>query len=195
MRTAFSVGSDSASSFELVCSDCVPPSTAANAWYAVRTMLFSGCCAVSVEPAVCVWKRSIIERGSCAWKRACKRIYIETSINSSLYIANGVGKRKGYFLNRGRACLAYVIAANAYGIPTRKIRSAVAEHISDDAHRMLRGVDISATSNVLFQYIILHRARELAHLSALFFCNSYIQREQDTGRGIYRHRSTDAFKR
>ena len=30
---------------------------------AVRTMLFSGCCAVSVEPAVCVWKRSIHERG------------------------------------------------------------------------------------------------------------------------------------
>ena len=29
------------------------------AWTAVRTMLFSGCCAVRVEPAVWVWKRSM----------------------------------------------------------------------------------------------------------------------------------------
>ena len=48
----------------LVCSDCVPPSTAASACSVTRTTLFSGCCAVSVEPPVCVWKRSISERGS-----------------------------------------------------------------------------------------------------------------------------------
>ena len=56
-RTAFSVGSASASSNEFVCSDCVPPSTPASASIAVRTMLLSGCCAVSDTPAVWVWKR------------------------------------------------------------------------------------------------------------------------------------------
>src|SRR6185436_759846 len=70
--TAFSVGRDSVSSIEFVCSDCVPPSTAASASNAVRTMLFSGCCAVSVTPAVCVWKRTIHERGSF---RAARRIW------------------------------------------------------------------------------------------------------------------------
>ena len=40
-----------------MCSDCVPPSTPASASIAVRAMLFSGCCAVSDTPAVCVWKR------------------------------------------------------------------------------------------------------------------------------------------
>jgi len=40
--TAFSEGRASASSMELVCSDCVPPMTAASAWMATRTMLFSG---------------------------------------------------------------------------------------------------------------------------------------------------------
>ena len=64
--TACSVGSASVSSIEFVCSDCVPPSTAASAWYATRTMLFIGCCAVSVTPAVCEWKRIIHERGSFA---------------------------------------------------------------------------------------------------------------------------------
>ena len=55
-------GSASVSSIELVCSDCVPPSTAASAWYATRTTLFIGCCAVSVTPAVCEWKRISHER-------------------------------------------------------------------------------------------------------------------------------------
>ena len=64
--TACSVGSASASSNEFVCSDCVPPSTAASASIAVRTMFSSGCCAVSDTPAVCVWKRMSQERGSFA---------------------------------------------------------------------------------------------------------------------------------
>jgi hypothetical protein len=32
--------------------------------------LFIGCCAVSVTPAVCEWKRSVHERGSFAPKRS-----------------------------------------------------------------------------------------------------------------------------
>ena len=64
--TACSVGRASASSNEFVCSDCVPPSTAASASMAVRTMLSSGCCAVSETPAVCVWKRINQERSSFA---------------------------------------------------------------------------------------------------------------------------------
>ncbi len=60
---ASSVGSASASSRPLQCSDCAPPSTAASACSATRTMLLSGCCAVSVLPAVCAWKRNCIARG------------------------------------------------------------------------------------------------------------------------------------
>ena len=63
ISAAFSVGSASTSSSAFVCSDCVPPSTAASASMAVRTMLFSGCCAVSEHPAVCVWNRS---RSDCS---------------------------------------------------------------------------------------------------------------------------------
>jgi hypothetical protein len=66
MRTASSVGSASASSKLFVCSDCVPPSTAASASIAVRTMFSSGCCAVSETPAVCAWKRISRLRSSFA---------------------------------------------------------------------------------------------------------------------------------
>ena len=63
---AFSVGSASTSSIELVWSELVPPSTAASASNAVLATLFSICCAVSEHPAVCVWKRSLSERSSLA---------------------------------------------------------------------------------------------------------------------------------
>ncbi len=42
----------------------------AMAWKATRMMLFRGCWAVSEQPAVWVWKRSIRERGSSALKRS-----------------------------------------------------------------------------------------------------------------------------
>ena len=44
--------------------------TAESAWIATRTMLFSGCCAVSVEPPVCAWKRSASAFGFVAPKRS-----------------------------------------------------------------------------------------------------------------------------
>ncbi len=48
----------------------MPPRAAASDWTVTRTMLFSGCWAVSVEPPVWVWKRSIFELSSLAPKRS-----------------------------------------------------------------------------------------------------------------------------
>ena len=70
IRAERSVGSASASSKPFVCRLWAPPATAESAWIATRTMLFSGCCAVSVEPPVCAWKRSASARGFVAPKRS-----------------------------------------------------------------------------------------------------------------------------
>ena len=70
IRAACSDGSASASSNEFVCSDCAPPAAAASAWIATRTMLFSGCCAVNVDPPVCAWKRNASALGFDAPKRS-----------------------------------------------------------------------------------------------------------------------------
>ena len=70
IRAARSLGSASASSKEFVWIDCAPPATAESACTATRTMLFSGCCAVSVEPPVCAWKRSACAFGFVAPKRS-----------------------------------------------------------------------------------------------------------------------------
>ena len=69
-RTACSVGRASASSKEFVCRLWVPPSAAAMAWSVTRTTLLSGCWAVSVQPAVCVWKRRLMALGFAAPKRS-----------------------------------------------------------------------------------------------------------------------------
>ncbi len=63
MRAEKSVGSAIASSNELVCSDWVPPNTAAIASIVVRTTLLYGSCSVSDQPDVWQWVRSIIDFG------------------------------------------------------------------------------------------------------------------------------------
>ncbi len=68
-----------------MCSEFVPPSTAASACSAVRTTLLYGCCAVSETPAVCVWKRSFHERSSLASKRS--RITSAQSRRAARYLA------------------------------------------------------------------------------------------------------------
>ena len=58
MRAENGVGSASASSSALVCSDCVCPCVAAIASICVRTMLLKGSCAVSDQPDVWLCVRS-----------------------------------------------------------------------------------------------------------------------------------------
>ena len=58
MRAEKSVGSASASSSALVCSDCVPPCVAAIASIVVRATLLKTSCAVSDQPEVWQWVRS-----------------------------------------------------------------------------------------------------------------------------------------
>jgi len=64
IRAENGVGNVTASSKPLVCSDCVPPSTAASASIVVRITLLYGSCSVRLAPEVCEWVRSISERSS-----------------------------------------------------------------------------------------------------------------------------------
>jgi hypothetical protein len=59
MRALNSVGSAMASSSALVCSDCVPPNTAAMASMVVRTTLLYGSCSARLQPDVWQCVRSI----------------------------------------------------------------------------------------------------------------------------------------
>ncbi len=69
IRAEKSVGSASASSSALVCSDWVCPWVAAIASTQVRVTLLNTSCAVSDQPEVCEWVRSESDLGFCGPNR------------------------------------------------------------------------------------------------------------------------------
>jgi hypothetical protein len=70
MRAEKSVGSASASSSELVCSDCVPPEGRRHRLDGqVRTTLLKGSCSVRLHPEVWQWVRSASDFGFFGSKR------------------------------------------------------------------------------------------------------------------------------
>src|SRR6185437_15685420 len=99
MRAASSVGSASASSKEFVCRLCVPPSTAASASIAVRTMFTSGCCAVSETPAVCAVLRDLLEEVEVGVEEEAEPgrevVDVEPALDRPLDIGEAVGEREG----------------------------------------------------------------------------------------------------
>ena len=64
IRAAFSLGSEIASSYEFVCSDCVPPNIAPSACSVTRTIFSSGSWEINCTPAVCVWNLKCMDFGS-----------------------------------------------------------------------------------------------------------------------------------
>src|SRR6266851_5332380 len=105
---------------------------------ATRTMLFSGCCAVREEPAVCAWKRNIRERG--------------------LDVGDAVCEGEGDFLDGGGAGFADVITGDGDGVPLGKMVAAPGENVGDDAHGGAHGIDVGAASDVFLQDVVLNGA-------------------------------------
>ena len=101
ISAASSVGRARASSIELVWSDWQPPRAAARAWMATRTILFSGCWAVSEEPAVCAWKRRRSERESFAPKRS--RMILAQRRRAARYLAIS-SRRSLWALKKKESC-------------------------------------------------------------------------------------------
>ena len=87
-----------------------------------------------------------------------------------------------------------MIAADADGVPARQVLATVAEHIGDDAHRVPRRVNIGATRDVFLQNIVLHSTGELANFYSLFFGDSNVERQENTGCGIDGHGCADPIK-
>src|SRR5207302_10953657 len=112
---------------ELVCSELVPPSTAAIASYAVRLMLFSTCWRVSETPAVWVWNRSIHDFGSLApylsrirrahSRRAARNLAI--SSKKSIWESKKKERRGGELANFSPA----LTEASTYAMPSARVKA------------------------------------------------------------------------
>ena len=126
-RADFWVGSAIASSKELVCSDWVPPSTAARACTVTRTRFTSGCWAVSCTPAVWVWKRSIADFGSCAPNRSVMiraqiRRAARNLATSSSSVVRATKKKDSRGPTSSTASPA-ASAASTYAIPSARVKA------------------------------------------------------------------------
>src|SRR5207237_4769160 len=117
----------------------------------------------------------------------CKFINVQSSIDGSLDITNGIGECKGYFLHCCRACLTNMIATDADGVPLGQVFGAIAKQIGDDAHRVLWRVNIRAASSIFLEDVVLYGAGELAYIGSLFFGDRDIEGEQNTGRSVDGH--------
>ena len=126
---------------------------------------------------------------------ARKPVHIQPRVKRGPYIADGIRERECHLLHGGRASFTNMVATDADSIPAWQVFRAILEHISNDAHRMFRRVNIGAACGILFQNIILHRAGELAYLHPLLFGDRDIERQQDAGRRVNRHRGADAVER
>ena len=88
-----------------------------------------------------------------------------------------------------------MIAADTDRIPARHLLGSIGKDISDQAHRRFRRINVRATRHILFQNIVLNRARELGWRHSLFLRYCDIQRQERRGRGIDRHGGTHLMQR
>ena len=87
-----------------------------------------------------------------------KLVNIQTSPDRGVHISNAIRQGERYFLSCGTSCLAHVIAGDRDRVPIRKMIAGVGEHIGDDAHGLLRRIDVGAPRNVFLQNIVLYCA-------------------------------------
>src|SRR6202051_5193149 len=171
MRAEKSVGSASASSSALVCSDWVWPCVAAIASMVVRITLLNTSCAVTDQPEVWQCVRRLNERGSfglncvrsLAHNSRAARIFA-TSMKKFMPIAQkndsrGAKRRSsrparqciGEFEVLRRAGLLHVIAGDGYGVVPRHFLRGIRKNVGDDPHRGGRRIDVGVAPHELFE--------------------------------------------
>src|SRR5215468_1979859 len=199
MRAASSVGNPRASSNELVCRDCVPPSTAAMACTAVRTMLFSGCWAVSMEPQhqrprilgaeallhdagphpaggaiLGHFLQKIVMSVEEERESRGKAVDIQARLNRRLDIGYGIAEGKRYLLDGGGTSFTHVVAGDRNRIPLRHLLAAKRTHVGDDSQCICGRIDVGSARDVFLENVILDCAAELVDVCSSPLCHRHI---------------------
>ena len=86
-------------------------------------------------------------------------IDVEPGVEGRLHVGQRVGERERDLLDRGRSGFADVIAADRDRVPVRQLAIAVGEDVGDDSERGAWRIDVGAARDVLFEDVVLDRAR------------------------------------
>ncbi len=111
-----------------------------------------------------------------------KFVDVESGIHRGLHVGHAVAQGEGDFLHRGRSGFSHVVAGDGDGVPVGNVFVGPGEQVGDDAHGLVRGIDISAARDVLLQNVVLDRTGEFANVGALAPGDRDIKCQQD-GRG------------
>jgi hypothetical protein len=122
-------------------------------------------------------------------------VRLQTAVDARLHVGNAVRERERHLLHGRRSRLADVIAADRNRVPLRRLALAERDDVRGDTQRRTRRVDIRAARDVLLEDVVLNRARHLPRVATLPARHRDVEREQDDGRRVDRHRSRDTIQR
>ena len=88
-----------------------------------------------------------------------------------------------------------MIAADRNRIPLRHLAFAERHDVGDDAQRRARRIDVGAARDIFLQDVVLHRPREGAGRNSLSPRDGHVERQQNDGGRVDRHRRRDAVER
>ena len=222
-----SVGSPSASSLPLQCSDCVPPSTAdkrlqRNADDVVGGLLrrqraagglgveaqlvrarIGGAVTVAHQPGpepprgaeLGDLLEEVVVGVEEEREARAERVDVEARRQARLDVGAGVGQRERHFLDRGRAGLTDVVAADRDRVPLRHLAFAERDDVGDDPQRRSGRIDVGAAGRVLLQDVVLDGTSKNPRFDALSLGDGHVECEQDDGRRVDRHRRGHRLER
>ena len=109
---------------------------------------------------------------------ACESINVHTSFDSSFYISDTISNSECDFLGSSGTSFTNVVTRDGNCIPQWNVFSAIFENIGDQTHRWFWRENVSTTSSIFFQNIVLDGTTKFISGYALFFSNSDVHAKQ-----------------
>ncbi len=103
------------------------------------------------------------------------------------HIFHAVGEGEGELLDRGRAGLVHVIAADRDRVELRHFARAILDDVGDDPHRRRGRVDIGVADRELLQDVVLDGAGERRLLHPLLLGGDDVEGHHRQHRAVHRH--------
>ena len=104
------------------------------------------------------------------------------------------GESEGQLLFRCRAGLLQMVRADVHRVPFGQVRARVGGDVGNHPQGGFWWANICASAQIFFDYIILHRALQRAHIGALLISYGNIERQQPRRGGIYGHGGVHLIK-
>ena len=133
---------------------------------------------------------SIPEEG----QTASEIIDLQASLDSSLAVCNTISDSECNFLGSGGTSLTNVVTGNGNGVPLWYILRAIFKNISNQTHGWTWWENVSTTSCILLQDIILNGTLQLACRNTLLLSNCNVHSQQYGSWSVDSHRSRNLTK-